>query len=405
MYIFQIRKAVLFSLLLLSNNVLAQSSDDEWEDWGNDQTANDSPWIFNSYIQALLGQRLHNNSAVTNTSAKQATWRLEADYEGDIFQLKVKSNARYDGITKQSTLKMRELALTVNFADSDMALIKDTLLANTSLVIGRQSLSWGVGDFLFINDIYAKNWSAFFDGSDIQYLKQPNDALKLSYFADSVSIDFVYQPSTNTDQLVNHESLLLPATPDGSTTNARIYFSHGKADYAVYASDGYSPSPEQVGNEFSYHKLRTLGFSGVMPLYNGLFKFEAGKHWRRGNLTPNKKTQTRFLFGYEQELIPRLNLSLQGYIEHDSTPSTYNHRQVVTAQFNYLSEDSAWQSQLMFFHSPNHYDSYIRYSTNLRYSDAFSLSFGANILTGNEQSFFGRLGQQDNAFVRATYYF
>src|SRR4030067_2482114 len=45
--------------------------------------------------------------------------------------------------------------------------------------IGRQIITWGLGDLLFINDLFPKDWQAFFSGRPMEYLKLGVDAAKV----------------------------------------------------------------------------------------------------------------------------------------------------------------------------------------------------------------------------------
>ncbi len=54
--------------------------------------------------------------------------------------------------------------------------------ADTDVKVGRQILTWGTGDLVFINDLFPKDWVSFFIGRDVEYLKAPSDALKVSAF-------------------------------------------------------------------------------------------------------------------------------------------------------------------------------------------------------------------------------
>jgi len=46
--------------------------------------------------------------------------------------------------------------------------------------LGRQILTWGTGDLVFINDLFPKDWNAFILGRDEDYLKAPSDAFRLA---------------------------------------------------------------------------------------------------------------------------------------------------------------------------------------------------------------------------------
>ena len=58
--------------------------------------------------------------------------------------------------------------------------------ASTDVSIGRQVITWGTGDLVFLNDLFPKDFVSFFAGRDDDYLKAPGDApngpmLELTY--------------------------------------------------------------------------------------------------------------------------------------------------------------------------------------------------------------------------------
>ncbi|MDP3786860.1 MAG: hypothetical protein Q8R05_04845, partial [Candidatus Omnitrophota bacterium] len=59
---------------------------------------------------------------------------------------------------------------------------------------GRQVLTWGTGDYLFINDLFPKDYISFYIGRDDEYLKKPSDVLRISLYPKTVNIDFVLIP-------------------------------------------------------------------------------------------------------------------------------------------------------------------------------------------------------------------
>ena len=48
---------------------------------------------------------------------------------------------------------------------------------------GRQVLTWGTGDLIFINDRFPKDYESFYSGRDMEYLKVPSDAVKISFLS------------------------------------------------------------------------------------------------------------------------------------------------------------------------------------------------------------------------------
>lgn len=404
----QILALALIMMVFVANGA---SNDEQWDEWEEEEAP--SPFTFNSYAQVTLGhwlqpsqvssQAVSPESSGSDWSRKLITWRLEADYEQSFYQLSFKSDLGYDLVDSSTYEKVRELSLKTDFSnlDSDHPLLNNEVIRNTALSVGRQSLSWGVGDFIFINDLFAKNWKSFFNGDDEQYLKQPNDAIRLSYFASTLNLDVIYQPRSNTDGLINTPKL---KAPNGDAINARVYFSHQQRDYAMYASNGWTTSPAYFDGKFQYLRRKSLGASMVSPLSGGLFKLEVGNYWLSANNT-NSQQQFRWLIAYEQELRARLTLALQLYQERDTEHSQFDDRQMLTSQLSYQSKDSNWNSRLMVFYSPNHHDHYIRATSSYRHNDNITLTFGLNTMAGKEHSFFGSLSRQDNAYLRFTYYF
>ena len=69
--------------------------------------------------------------------------------------------------------------------------------------VGRQILTWGTGDLLFINDLFPKDWNSFLLGRDEEYLKAPSDALFASFFPSFASIDVAYMPRFDADRYID----------------------------------------------------------------------------------------------------------------------------------------------------------------------------------------------------------
>ena len=60
-----------------------------------------------------------------------------------------------------------------------------------SLRGGRQVVTWGVADLLFINDTFPKDWVSFFGGLPLEYLKLGSDALRIDLFPDLADVQLV----------------------------------------------------------------------------------------------------------------------------------------------------------------------------------------------------------------------
>ena len=69
------------------------------------------------------------------------------------------------------------------------------------LRVGRQVITWGAGDLLFINDVFPKDYAAFFSGRPLEYLKIGSDAIKADLFSDLISAELVVIPFFQSDML------------------------------------------------------------------------------------------------------------------------------------------------------------------------------------------------------------
>ena len=108
---------------------------------------------------SLHGFLQGNYSADTATSNpdngdfKLAEERLQMKFDAskDPFHLFLKADAFYDHISDEPELELREGYIDFTSPKWDAR-------------IGRQVITWGLGDLLFINDVFPKDYEAFFSG-------------------------------------------------------------------------------------------------------------------------------------------------------------------------------------------------------------------------------------------------
>ena len=125
------------------------------------------------------------------------------------------------------------------------------------LRIGRQIITWGVGDLLFINDVFPKDYAAFFSGRPLEYLKIGSDAIKADLFADFISAELVVIPFFETDNLPSPDRFFLSdpfpglqrmteeprADLENTELALRLYRNLSGFDAAVYAYKGFFRTP------------------------------------------------------------------------------------------------------------------------------------------------------------------
>ncbi|MCI0526327.1 MAG: hypothetical protein L0Y56_02575, partial [Nitrospira sp.] len=120
--------------------------------------------------------------------------------------------------------------------------------------LGRQIVTWGVGDLLFINDIFPKDWVSFFSGRPLEYLKLGVDGFRTRYSSKTVNVELLVIPFFEPDNLPTSERFFLfdpfaavpsrneeqPETTYENTELAlRLYGKIGNLDVSAYAYKGF----------------------------------------------------------------------------------------------------------------------------------------------------------------------
>jgi len=425
---------LLAALALVSASAFA--TDDALDDWDNWQdelpTPIESSWHpLSGFGQLAYGSWLTDNDILPLTnSLSELRLRLETAYQSDTFEFKFKLDALYDQAMSELKLQPRQVLLSGNFGDVVPALVTAPLLNNLSFKLGRQVLTWGTGDLVFINDLFRKDWRSFFNGRDDQYLKAPIDALNLSYFGQRLNLDLIWQPRFVSDRYIDgqrfsfydplSQQIIVPSSPLTSEQQshgaiaARLYFTYHQADIGIYVNHGYRGTPvsrqdiNQQNSTFYHPELSTFGASIIKPLATGLINAELGYHNYKSNDSNAPSDQVRLLIGYQQELQARLTMSGQFYLEHDidhQKQSTDASRQVLTLGLTHRSANDKWHATLFGFISPNQHDSYARASLRYRANDQLQFVLGTNIFNGDAARFFGQFQLNNNAYLRLTYYY
>lgn len=427
---------ILAGLLFLAPAMLdAQEADADRDDWGEESWEEDpwddgaaSPWV--GFVEAAYGGRWDEDEAVGRyTTLAELRWRLERDWQFDNWSLEFRGDAVADAVTEELDASLRELSAF-------------TSVGSTDIRAGRQVLTWGTGDLLFLNDLFPKGWVSFFSGRDDEYLKAPSDAIRVSRFGDHVNLDIIAMALFTPDEYLTGErlSFFSPAAgvivapdpplsalePSASLANTewavRLFRNFSGTEVAVYGFDGFyhQPSPVGPGGQLAFPELASLGASLRRPLGPGLVNVEFSQYFskddRSGTDPGVPNDQFRFLAGYEWEAITNLTVGLQYYVErtqdHDAllASSPWPDYEVVEWR-TWLTNRLTWRINqdrvtwsLFTFLSPADDDFYLRPQVNWRVSDAWNIAGGANLFGGEEEStFFAQFEDNGNVYLRVRF--
>lgn len=384
----------------------------------------------NGFLEGRNGWRLQNDVNQKEASISEIRLQLELAKDLGWGQLKIKGDLLSDFVTDDYTGKLRDM--NILFSPLDMMDMK----------IGRQVLTWGTGDLLFINDLFPKDWKSFFIGRNDEYLKAPSDALKMSFFFDLINIDMVYVPIFTGSNYIEGERLSSWNPMRLETTGRNFIFedeersSFGRdSEYAIRLSQnldgvelalynyyGFWSTPEgqnPVSMKLIYPRLSVYGASARGALLGGIGNIEAGYYDSRqdqaGDDSLIRNSEFRFLAGFEQELAKNFTGSVQYYIEWMQDYSAYEQaldlampgsphkdekRSLLTLRLTKLLMNQNLKLSVFVYYSPTDKDAYLRPKAHYKINDSLSVEAGANIFIGSEDyTFWGQFEDNTNAYA------
>ncbi|TQV77292.1 hypothetical protein FLL45_04930 [Aliikangiella marina] len=415
------------ALLTESDQTLDEELEEGWSDEWVDEWAADSPHSFLQqiavgYATITQSDAININDEVLN----EFRYTLDYQYQNDDYRFDLEFDLLEDWLLNETEIVTRDFNLSTSIA------------SQVDLKIGRQVITWGTGDLLFLNDLFAKDWQSFFSGREDKYLKPAVDAIRLSVYS-AVNFEVALLPNFTPDNVPNGNrlSFFIPGfgitqpspplyflEPQKPEVALRLFSTVNSLEWGVYAYSGYFKSPTKVlpDNQLSFAEMTAVGASLSLPAAGGILNFETS-YYRSDEDTSGDNpfignSQFRLLVGYDTELVPNLKLATQAYLERilDYQSLVENalmgqvipdeNRTMLTARFTYLALQQTLTNSLMVFYSPSDDDHYLRYSSRYSYSDSLKLTLGLNLIDGKEDStFLAQMQDNSNAFVRINYSF
>jgi len=373
--------------------------------------------------------------------------RLELDWEKPVGNVtfKLVGDLLYDAVLDHSSINLNS---GQGWLDLRQANVTFPAGQHMDVKLGRQILTWGTGDLIFINDLFPKDYVAFFIGRDVEYLKAPSDAAKLSLYTDLANLDVVYTPQFDGDRfirgrrisyyspllgrLAGRDAVIDADEPSAWFRNdewaARLHRKLGSYELAAYGYWGYWKSPGGVDprtGHATFPRLSVYGGSVRGPLGKGIANVEAGYYdsrQDRGGGDPFvNNSQFRLLLGYEQdlpELARDLTVGVQYYLEwmcdygayRDSLPpgipAADERRHVVTFRLTKLLMNQNLILGLFAFYSPSDSDAYLRPHVKYKINDHWTVEAGGNVFFGaHDYTFFGQFERDTNVYAALRYSF
>lgn len=397
------------------------------------------------YLDLRGGTRMQSDRNQSDDILGEMRLQLGAERQWDMAEFEVVADFMWDfSSARRGSVDLED---GTGWLDLRQANISFTPARSVDMKIGRQILTWGTGDLLFINDNFPKDWQAFFSGRDVEYLKAPSDALRAAFFTDAANLDIVYTPRFDSDRYISGRriSYYSPALGrrageddqidvlkpdrwfDDDEIAARLYRTVASVELALYGYTGYwkSPGGQNMDGQAIFPRLNVWGASARAPFAGGIGRLEAGYYDSRddsdGTNPLINNSEWRALAGYERDLafIARdFHLGVQYYVELMDDYSNYREslptgmpprdedRHVLTLRLTKLLMQQNLELSLFAYYSPSDEDGYARPYMSYQVDDNWQVYAGANIFAGREEhTFFGQFEKNTNAYGGLRYSF
>ncbi|MFH1092600.1 MAG: hypothetical protein V1739_00435 [Candidatus Omnitrophota bacterium] len=314
------------------------------------------------------------------------------------------------------------------------------------LKAGRQVFTWGTGDYLFINDLFPKDYISFYIGRDDEYLKKPSDGIKASLYSDISNLDIIvipeFEPNTVFDGQrvsffdtfqggiagVNSQRTLEEPSqnPENTEYALRFYRNYNSYEAAAYFFRGFYNDPrgylDEMNRVLFYPRLDAYGMSLRGPALGGITNAEIGYYNSRqddnGDNRLIQNSMLKFMLGYTKDLGNDLSVGVQYLFEQTLDYANYSnalmaadyvwdeYRHLNTLHITKLCKNQTVKAGLFVFFSPSDLDGYLRPTIDYDFSDLWKLTLGANLSWGEDvHTEFGQTEHNKNIYTRIRYSF
>ncbi len=397
---------------------------------------------FHGFLDARYGQRIREDRNEKDQILGEIRFQIDVLGQYEDFTLQIKTDFLYDAVCEERDLDLEGSRSPIELREANVLFSPFYFM---DIKIGRQILTWGTGDLIFLNDLFPKDWKSFFVGREEQYLKSPSDAILLSIFPSFANIYIAYTPRFDPDRYIKGEriSFWSPILRQRIGRRKRInaiephrWFKDDETalrisknirgwELSIYGYYGFWKDP--VGFDYTkkrpfFPRLFSYGTSIRGTALSGIFNFEysryVSKQDEKGDDPFIPNSEMRFLLGYEKELLKELTGRFQYYIEYMEDYDEYKRslpagiiakdklRHLVTMRLTKLLMSQNLLICIFIYYSPSDQDSYVRSLVRYKFTDNLSFLLGGNIFVGkNKYTFFGQFEKNSSIYMGLKYSF
>ena len=383
-------------------------------------------------LSGFLQQNTAANTVAANPDGRRYKWleeraQLKLDASGGAWRLLAKGDFSYDHLGRQDQSELREGYV-------------DYTAGNWDLRVGRQVITWGLGDLVFVNDVFPKDHEALFSGRPLEYLKRGVDAVKLGAYPEFANFELVLSPGFRESRIPDARRFHLydpmPAVANRETikpgqgdAGLRIYRDVAGYDAALYLYRGFQRTPSMRPDSMTapakisyyYPQLSVYGASVSGRAGEGVLSLEAAyydsREDRSGKDFAVPNSQTRLLAGYQIQPAEDLSLGFQYYAEamHDygaylaalpaGFPVEKRWSHTVTARLTQFFRHQTLRLSAYASYNTSNGDHFVNPELRYSFTDKIWGAIGANVFGGKRWGQFGQLSRDDNVYVQLRYAF
>lgn len=383
-------------------------------------------------LSGFVQQNTAFNTVAANPDGRHYKWleeraQLRLDATEGAWRLLAKGDFAYDHLGRQDENELREGYI-------------DYAGGNWDLRLGRQVITWGLGDLVFVNDFFPKDHEALFAGRPLEYLKRGVDAVKLGAYPEFASFELVTAPNFRESRIPDANRFRLydpmPAVVNRETVKPgqgdiglRAYRDVAGYDAALYLYRGFQRTPSMRPDNmaaptkitYSYPRLSIYGASLSGRAGEGVLSLEAAYYDSREDRSgadftvPN--SQTRLLAGYQIQPAEDVSLGFQYYAEivHDygaylatlpiGLPVDKRCGHTVTARLTQFFLHQTLRFSAYASYNASNGDHFLNPELRYSFTDKVWGAVGANLFGGKPWGQFGQLSIDDNVYLQARYEF
>lgn len=396
----------------------------------------------NGFAELRLGQRIREPIEQKDASLAELRLALEKSLYLEQGTAKITIDLLFDDVSQS---QHNDLEAGSGWLDLREAWWRQSLSDSIDMKVGRQILTWGVGDLVFINDLFPKDWQSFLAGRDEQYLKAPSDALRMGFYSDAINVNLVYTPrfdsdrsvngsrlsyySPISDEIVGNQHVVMTDKPDRIWQEdewaLRVYRQFSSVELSAYAYRGYWKSPAGFNPstmQASYPALQVLGSSARFAFNRGIISAEMGYYDSLDDTAGTNpwvnNSEWRGLIAYERDVAKNTTLAVQYYLEVLQDYAAYReslmegasyrdeYRHLLSMRFTRLALSQQLTMSVFAFYSPSDNDSYLRPKIMYKATDNFRIEAGMNVFAGkNSETFFRQFESNSNSYLALRYSF